>query len=193
MQRFFSPSSRTYLTGVVAAVGLGLVGAGVRAVSHRGGLTPVPSQKPAPLAVPAPKSETTVKIGKPEVGKASWYGEEFQGKTTANGEKFDSHSLTCAHRTLPLGSLLRVTNLRNRKTVMVRVNDRGPMLEDRVLDLSMAAARKIGLFGLGKVSIQPVKKVSPNPADAKLAAQATKQVTISEASRFEPFPFLHHT
>lgn len=191
MQRFFSPSSRTYLTGVVAMVGLGLVGASVRAVSHRGGLTPVPSQKPAPLVVPAPKTETTVKVGKAEVGKASWYGEEFQGKTTANGETFDKNSLTCAHRTLPLGSLLRVTNLRNRKTVTVRVNDRGPMLEDRVLDLSMAAARKIGLFGLGKVSIQPVKKVAPSPGDASVAAQATKQVTVSQAATFEPFPFLH--
>lgn len=192
MQRFFSPIPRKALTGAVVVIGMGVVGAGVRAVSHRGGLTPVRPQTPANLAAPTQKTETTIKVGKAEVGRASWYGEEFQGKTTANGEKFDKDMLTCAHRTFPLGSLLRVTNLRNRKTVTVRVNDRGPMLEDRVLDLSMAAARKIGLLGLGKVSIQQVKKVKVQPDKEQVVAlQATKPVTVSMVNDYQPFPFLH--
>jgi rare lipoprotein A (peptidoglycan hydrolase) len=75
-----------------------------------------------------------------EIGKASWYGKKFDGRRTASGEKFDMHELTCAHRTLPLGSWVRITNLRNHRIVFARVNDRGPMIDDRVIDLSYAAA-----------------------------------------------------
>ena len=100
-----------------------------------------------------------------EVGKASWYGLQFQGHKTSSGERFDMNDLTCAHRTLPLGSWLKVTNLRNKKSVLVRVNDRGPMVDDRVIDLSYAAAQAVGINGLGKVKLEPV---SPNdPAVAK--------------------------
>src|ERR1700735_2221581 len=67
-----------------------------------------------------------------QLGVASWYGKFFQGKTTASGEPFDENQLTCAHRSLPLGSVLRVTNLRNNKSVIVTVNDRGPVPENRV-------------------------------------------------------------
>ncbi len=101
-----------------------------------------------------------------EVGKASWYGLQFQGRKTSSGERFDMNDLTCAHRTLPLGSWLRVTNLRNQKSVLVRVNDRGPMVDGRVIDLSYAAAQAVGIDGLGKVKLEPV---SPSdPAVAKL-------------------------
>jgi rare lipoprotein A len=82
-----------------------------------------------------------------QIGKASWYGRMFQGQPTANGEAFDMNSLTCAHRSLPMGALVRVTNLNNSKTVVVRVNDRGPMLHSRVIDLSYAAARFLGFGG----------------------------------------------
>lgn len=91
-----------------------------------------------------------------QVGEASWYGLKFQGRRTANGEHFNMNSLTCAHRTLPLGSWVRVTNLRNRKSVLVRVNDRGPVPENRIVDLSYAAAHAVGLDGIGEVRLEAV-------------------------------------
>ncbi len=75
-----------------------------------------------------------------EVGVASWYGEQFDGKETANGEIYNLHSMTAAHKTLPLPSFVRVTNMQNRKSVIVRVNDRGPFVKDRIIDLSKKAA-----------------------------------------------------
>lgn len=92
-------------------------------------------------------------------GVASWYGEEFAGRTTANGEIFDPAQLTAAHRTLPFGTVLDVTNPRTKQTVRVRVNDRGPYIGGRVLDLSYAAAQKIGLIepGIGEVEFALVK------------------------------------
>jgi len=82
-----------------------------------------------------------------QVGKASWYGRFFQGHPTADGESFNMNDHTCAHRSLPMGSLVRVTNLDNSKTVVVRVNDRGPLPRSRVIDLSYAAARFLGFGG----------------------------------------------
>jgi rare lipoprotein A len=99
-----------------------------------------------------------------QIGQASWYGPHFQGKKTANGEAFDMNSLTCAHRSLPLGSWVRVTNLKNRKTIFVRVNDRGPVPENRVVDLSYAAARAVGLAGIGKVKLEAVRGGDPEMA-----------------------------
>lgn len=92
-------------------------------------------------------------------GVASWYGEEFAGRTTANGEIFDPAQLTAAHRTLPFGTVLDVSNSRTKQTVRVRVNDRGPYIGGRVLDLSYAAAQKIGLIepGIGEVEFALVK------------------------------------
>jgi rare lipoprotein A len=78
-----------------------------------------------------------------QIGRASWYGGLFQGRETASGETYDMNSMTCAHRSLPLGSLIRVTNLHNHKTVVVRVNDRGPVPDTRVVDLSYAAAKSL--------------------------------------------------
>ena len=89
-----------------------------------------------------------------ETGKASWYGLKFQGHATATGERYDMNDLTCAHRSAPLGSWLRVTNLRNQRSVLVRVNDRGPMVDDRIVDLSYAAARAVGLTGIGRVRLE---------------------------------------
>ena len=91
-------------------------------------------------------------------GVASWYGEEFAGKTTANGEIFDPMQLTAAHRTLPFGTVLDVTNPATTRTVRVRINDRGPYVGNRVLDLSYAAAKEIGLVdpGSGNVAMKVV-------------------------------------
>lgn len=104
-----------------------------------------------------------------EVGKASWYGRQFQGHKTAGGENFDMNALTCAHRTLPMGSWIKVTNLKNRKAVFVRVNDRGPVPDDRIVDLSYAAARAVGLRGVGKVRLETVKSGDTEMAKALLA------------------------
>jgi len=92
-------------------------------------------------------------------GVASWYGEDFHGKLTANGETYDMHDLTAAHKTLPLGTVLRVTNLDNGKSVKVRINDRGPYIEGRMIDLSFAAAKKLGFSHLGtaRVKLQVIK------------------------------------
>jgi rare lipoprotein A len=91
-----------------------------------------------------------------QIGRATWYGRLFQGHPTASGENYDMNELTCAHRSLPLGSLVRVTNLTNHKSVVVRVNDRGPVPENRVIDLSYAAAHFLGFTGTAKVRIDLV-------------------------------------
>jgi rare lipoprotein A len=83
------------------------------------------------------------------VGNASWYGREFDGKKTANGEKFDAESLTAAHPNLPFGSWVRIVNTRNGKFEFVRINDRGPYQEGREIDVSYRVARKIGLIHSG--------------------------------------------
>ena len=89
---------------------------------------------------------------------ASFYGHEFAGRRTASGERYDPHRLTAAHRTLPFGTLLRVTNLDNGRSVVVRVNDRGPQRQDRIVDLSKRAAQRLGFAdaGLARVRIEPL-------------------------------------
>ena len=102
-----------------------------------------------------------------KLGLASWYGKFFQGKTTASGEPFDENQLTCAHRTLPLGSVLKVTNLRNNKSVIVTVNDRGPVPESRVIDLSYAAAEALGFSDQGLTPVK-VELIGTAPQVAQL-------------------------
>jgi len=89
------------------------------------------------------------------IGVASWYGDDFHGRLTANGEIYDMHRLTAAHPTLPLPSLVRVTNLDNGHSLVVRVNDRGPFVKDRIIDLSKASARYLGIDhrGTGRVRV----------------------------------------
>ncbi|MCW8960291.1 MAG: septal ring lytic transglycosylase RlpA family protein, partial [Ignavibacteriaceae bacterium] len=90
--------------------------------------------------------------------KASWYGPKFHGKLTANGEIYDQMALTAAHKTLKFGTLLKVTNPKNGKSVIIRINDRGPYIGDRELDLSKGSAIKLGLIekGVSRVKIQEV-------------------------------------
>jgi rare lipoprotein A (peptidoglycan hydrolase) len=101
-------------------------------------------------------------LGPTRIVTASWYGPGYAGKPTANGERFDPNRLTAASRTLPLDSIVRVTNLRNRRSVDVKINDRGPRKRGRGIDLSPAAARKIGLTnsGVAHVKIKPVTKAT---------------------------------
>jgi rare lipoprotein A len=105
-------------------------------------------KKRAP-AVPAAPSP-----GWTETGIASWYGNPYHGRRTSSGEVFDMNQMTAAHRTLPFGAMVKVTNLDNRKTVSVRINDRGPFVEGRIIDLSHAAAKEIGLIGPGTARVR---------------------------------------
>lgn len=93
-------------------------------------------------------------------GVASWYGPGFHGRLTANGERFNTNSLTAAHRTLPFGTRVRVTNARSGRSVIVRINDRGPFIKGRVIDLSKAAARAIGITGISHVIVGSVAGAS---------------------------------
>ena len=101
-----------------------------------------------------PKGELSLDLGIKDRGVASWYGKEFHGKLAANGEVFDMTAYTAAHRKLPLGSLVRVINLTNGKSVQVRINDRGPYVMGRMLDLSQAAARELGMLEAGTSAVQ---------------------------------------
>lgn len=87
-------------------------------------------------------------------GTASWYGRQFQGKEMATGRRFDMYKLTCANRWLPLGSLIKVTNLQNRRNLFLRVTDRGPYFPHRILDVSYAAAKALGFAGAGLTQVR---------------------------------------
>ena len=89
-----------------------------------------------------------------QVGEASWYGPGFQGRKTANGERFNTHEMTAAHKTLPFNTFIKVTNLHNEATVVVRINDRGPFIRGRIIDLSKAAKEEIGMGGLAQVKLE---------------------------------------
>ncbi|MBN1278486.1 MAG: septal ring lytic transglycosylase RlpA family protein [Chlorobium sp.] len=94
-------------------------------------------------------------------GKASYYANQFHGRKTANGETFNMNEMTAAHRTLPFGTWVRVTNLRNGKDVIVRINDRGPFIKGRVIDLSKQAAKEIGLMKAGTANVR-VEAIDPS-------------------------------
>jgi rare lipoprotein A len=99
-------------------------------------------------AEPSKKSEKVI-----QSGRASWYGPGFHGRRTASGETFNTNAMTAAHRTLPFGTRVRVVNKRTGKSVIVRINDRGPYAHGRVIDLSRASAQAIGISGVGSVDV----------------------------------------
>jgi rare lipoprotein A len=107
-----------------------------------------------PFALDSLDRAETVRSKPYQVGVASYYGRQFHGRTTANGERFNMYKLTAAHRALPLGTLLRVTNLRNGRCVRVKVNDRGPYVKGRVLDVSYQAARDLGMVRDGTTKVK---------------------------------------
>ncbi|MGB0958550.1 MAG: septal ring lytic transglycosylase RlpA family protein, partial [Litorivicinus sp.] len=110
--------------------------------------------------------------GYQEIGTASWYGRKFHGRLTSSGEPYDMFEFTAAHKTLPIPSYLRVTNLANGEQVIVRVNDRGPFAKNRIIDLSWAAAKRIGYDHLGTARVQLDILTHPDMAasEAKTAA-----------------------
>jgi rare lipoprotein A len=116
--------------------------------------TPIASTAPSPDSVPMDVQLPVQNTNYRETGIASWYGRELHGKLTANGEVFDMYGLSAAHRTLPLGAVVRVTNLDNFKSITVRINDRGPFIKSRFLDLSYGAARELGFVSQGTARVR---------------------------------------
>jgi rare lipoprotein A len=113
--------------------------------------------------------------GRPyQIGTASWYGEDFDGKPTASGEPYNMYDLTAAHPSLPLGTMVRVTNLRNRTAVVVRINDRGPIVPGRIIDVSYSAAKVLKFQGQGiqrvRLDVVPPRKAPATMAMLRLPA-----------------------
>lgn len=121
-------------------------------------------------------------------GIASWYGEDFNGKPTANGEHYDMNTLTAAHRTLPLPCIVKVTNLQNGRAVVVRVNDRGPYVKDRIIDLSKRGAQLLGYLGQGttKVRVEIMPKESKALKAAMLGQETPDATALAESASPAP-------
>jgi rare lipoprotein A len=115
---------------------------------------------PAPAAQPAPAAAST---GSAERGKLAWYGRKFTGRKTASGERYNPDALTMAHKDLPFGTKVKVTNLKNNRSVSLRVNDRGPTQGDRVGDVSLAGARALGMVRAGVIDAELQVVSSPAP------------------------------
>ncbi|CAA6809971.1 MAG: Rare lipoprotein A precursor [uncultured Sulfurovum sp.] len=97
---------------------------------------------------------------KVQIGKGSWYGKRFQGRLTANGERYNMYAYTAAHKTLPFNTMVKVTNLKNNRSIIVRINDRGPYIKGRIIDLSYLAAKKLGYVnrGVAKLKVKVLYK-----------------------------------
>ena len=106
--------------------------------------------------------------------QASYYAEKYHGRKTANGETFNMYAMTCAHKTLPFGTVLRVTNLKNNKSVDVRVNDRGPFVKGREIDVSKAAAQKLGMIKTGTASVR-IEILDKSAGSSNLAKEGPKK------------------
>src|ERR1700726_825054 len=136
--------------------------------------------KPAPSSSTQTKSEVRKQAGKPkayQIGTASWYGDYFEGKPTASGEPYEMYDMTAAHLTLPLGTLVKVTNLRNHRSVVVRINDRGPYVDGRIVDLSYNAAKvlRFDQQGLQRVRLDVVPRHKASATLAMLREPALEQ------------------
>ncbi len=138
--------------------------------------------------VPPPPPPIQPLVGSRQIGVASWYGKDFHGKPTASGEIYNMYDMTAAHKTLPLGTQVMVTNLENGRSVKVTINDRGPFVKNRIIDLSYAAAKAIGMVGPGtaKVMIEVLKtpgsrKVSYHPSGGLYTLQVASFINKAHA------------
>lgn len=122
---------------------------------------------------------------------ASWYGPGFHGRPTASGEIFDQNSMTAAHKTLPFGTRLRVTNPDKNQSVEVVINDRGPFIAGRDIDLSMASAKRIGIGGVGKVRVEFLSRDMKYLGKVKFAQSQSGVYTIQTGSFLEEFNANH--
>lgn len=165
---------RLCLVLLVALTCTALVGCGAKKSWRKGG---TPGTKPYTV-----RGKTYYPLksahGFVEEGMASWYGPGFHGKTTANGERYNQYALTAAHKILPLGTTVTVTNLQNRRSLTLRINDRGPFVGDRVIDLSRKAAEELGIIaaGTGRVRVQTVGAVPTMRDDGDLDGDFYVQV-----------------
>ncbi|MBI4165177.1 MAG: septal ring lytic transglycosylase RlpA family protein [Acidobacteria bacterium] len=130
-----------------------------------------PDREPVLRLLPVPE---------PTIGLASWYGERFQGKTTANGEIYDMNGLTAAHRDLHMGTWVEITNLRNGRSVTVRINDRGPSIRGRMIDVSKATARALGFVGAGVTTVQ-MRIVDSSESSDSARSPIARPIMISSA------------
>lgn len=202
--------ARPGLVAVVLAAGVsaGCSGTGVdpsapSVIATAGSATGAPAAAPpgADTFVPGTGAAPGFKIGRPytingvwyrpavdwtyvEEGVASWYGSEFHGRATANGERFDMRELSAAHRTLPLPSIVQVTNLENGRSLKLRVNDRGPFARNRIIDVSKSAAKELGFYdqGTARVRVQLVADESMRLAGLAPAATPTPEPVAGPAA-----------
>jgi rare lipoprotein A len=151
---------------------------------------PVPSpsatEVPSPLSGPPPVVERQPAVPGQyvEEGVASWYGDPFNGRRTSNGEIYDMRQFTAAHRTLPFGAIVRVTNLQNGKQTEVRITDRGPFVANRVIDLSLSAAQAIDMVGPGTALVRIEILGGPNPQVGFFGVQVGAFQSEENAERF---------
>jgi rare lipoprotein A len=197
---------------------VGALAVGCLALAHCSG--PFVSKEYSPRVVeegePVPKGGGAYKVGKPyningrtyvpaenphyrAEGVASWYGRDFHGRLTANGEVYDMHSISAAHTTLPMPSYVRVTNLNNGRSIVVRVNDRGPYHRDRVIDLSIGTAKALDFYhrGIARVRVEYVGRAPIEGSDDTMLiatlregspAPAPSKVMVAAAKPFIPKP-----
>ncbi len=166
---------------------------------------PPPSVGAAETFVPGVGADTGFKIGRPyaingvwyrpavdwsyvEEGVASWYGTEFHGRRTANGERFDMHDLSAAHRTLPLPSIVQVTNLENGRSLRLRVNDRGPFARSRIIDVSKSAAKALGFYDKGTARVRVRLVADESMRLAGLSPPARTMPVTAPAARLAAAP-----
>lgn len=168
---------RPFLLAIFCAA-LAAAGCGHRTYTTRAP-APAPSAPP-----PAVETQPVVPGQWVEEGVASWYGAPFDGRRTSNGEIYDMHQFTAAHRTLPFGSLVRVTNLSNGMQTQIRVNDRGPFVGNRVIDLSYSAAQAIQMVGPGTAHVRLEVIGGPNPQVGFFAVQVGAFLSTENATRF---------
>jgi rare lipoprotein A len=178
---------------------MALCGILVAGCAHRTYQTQAPAGIPSPVPYPPATGQPTPSTpsGPPppverqpaapglyvEEGVASWYGVPFNGRRTSNGEIYDMHDMTAAHRTLPFGAMVRVTNLANGKQTEVRVNDRGPFVANRVIDLSLAAAQAIEMVGPGTATVRLEMVSGPNPLEGFFGVQVGAFLVQDNAER----------
>ncbi len=126
-----------------------------------------------------------VKKGLVKYGKASWYGKPFHGKPTASGERYNMYAMTAAHRTYALNTIVKVTNLKNKKSVRVRINDRGPFYRSRNIDLSYAAAKRLGIHkkGVAKIKLEVIKCPKRKVSKKKYCKDIIKNSNHSKLKR----------
>jgi rare lipoprotein A len=143
-------------------------------------------QAPSPPSSAPPPAERQPAIPGEyvEQGVASWYGDPFNGRRTSNGEIYDMHQFTAAHRTLPFNAIVRVTNLRNGKQTQVRITDRGPFVANRVIDLSLSAAQAIDMVGPGTAPVRLEMLSGPNPQVGFFGVQVGAFQSQDNAERF---------